>query len=96
MVGICVHNPDIFLEPPSNVKDTANKSLSENMQTASLSSEAKTAYLITQGAMSFNESEKQAKNDLPEQMNQFMNQNGFEPNDKKDGSNNFCRCLSFL
>lgn len=81
MVGICVHNPDIFLEPPSNVKDTANNSLIENIQGASLSSDAKTTYLITQGAMSFTESEQQVKNDLPEQMNQFMKKNGFEPDE---------------
>lgn len=81
MVGICVHNPDVYLEAPRNVKDTANKSLRENVQRALLSSDAKIAYFITQGAMSFTESEEQAKNDLPEQMNQFMKQNGFDPNE---------------
>ena len=81
MIGICVHNPDVYLEPPSNVKDTANKSLSENVQKALLSSDAKTAYYITQGTLSFTESEAKAKIDLPEQMNQFMTKNGFEPND---------------
>lgn len=79
MLGICVHNPDILLESPSNVRNTANESLMKNMQSASLSSNAKTAYVIPQGALSFNESEKQATIDLPEQMNQFMSQNGFEP-----------------
>jgi len=79
MLGICVHNPDILLEAPSNVRNTANESLMKNMQGASLSSNAKTGYAITQGALSFDESEKQATNDLPEQMNQFMSQNGFDP-----------------
>lgn len=79
MVGICVHDPGICLEPPSNVKNTAMQSLSAAMRKASLSKDARTAYLIAQGAMSFEESEKQASHDLPEQMRQFMKKNGLEP-----------------
>ena len=80
MVGICVHDPDILLQPPSNVKDTAMKSLSAAIKNASLSSSAKTAYLITQGAMNFKESEEEASKDLPEQIKLFMNKNGFDQN----------------
>lgn len=79
MMGICVHNPNILLEAPKDVRNTANESLMKHMEGASLSSKAKTAYVIAQGALSFDDSEKQATNDLPEQMNQFMSQNGFDP-----------------
>lgn len=79
MIGICVHDPDIYLEPPSNVRNIAAQSLSEAMKKASLSSNAKTAYLIAQGTISFEESEKQASKDLPEQMNKFLKQNDFDP-----------------
>jgi len=78
MVGICVHDPDIFLEPPSNVRITASQSLSTAMKNASLSGDAKTAYFIVQGSMSFEEREKLASNDLPEQMNQFMKNNALK------------------
>jgi len=80
MVGICVHDPDILLKPPNNVKNTAIKSLRVAFKNASLSPNAKTAYLIAQGSMTFKQSEEQASKDLPEQMQLFMNKNGFDLN----------------
>ena len=78
MVGICIKNPDLFLTPPSNVRNIAEGSLSEFLKNAMLSPNAKTAYIIAQGSLSFKESEKQASQDLPVQMNNFMINNGLE------------------
>ncbi len=79
MIGICVHDPDILLQPPSNVKSIAMQSLQDGIKNASLSPNAKTAYLIARGTNDFAASEKQAAKDLPGQMTEFMKQNGFDP-----------------
>ena len=79
MIGICVHNPRTFIEPPSNVKQTAAYSLSEGIKGASLSPNAKTAFMIVQGNQSFEDSEKQARIDLPDQLKKWMKQQGLSP-----------------
>jgi hypothetical protein len=79
VVGICVHDPDTLVEPPRVVRDWATKALAGQIKDASLSPEAKTAFLMTQGAASFEESAKTAAADLPEQMRQFMVSSGLDP-----------------
>jgi len=79
MIGICVHDPDTLVEPPSVVRDWATKALAGQIKDASLSPVAKTAFLMTQGAMSYAESEKAAAADLPEQMREFMVSSGLDP-----------------
>ena len=80
MIAICVHDPDVYLQPPTNVKDIAIQTLERLFKGYTLSSNAKVAYLISQGRLSFVESEKKASKDLPEQMKNFMTNNGLEPN----------------
>lgn len=79
MLGICVHDPDIFLESPSNVKDTAMKSLGQLFKGYTLSPNAKVSYLISQGNLSFVESEKKASKDLPEQLKEYILNIGLKP-----------------
>lgn len=78
MLGICVHDPLIALQPPSNVKYIASKSLEKSAIKASLSPHVKTAYYIAQGAKSMDLSQQQAEKDLPEQMDLFMKRHGLK------------------
>ena len=79
MIGICVHNPDTYIEPPSNVRQTALTALANSRSNARLSEGAKVEFLIAQGAKPFGESEILAQQDLPKQLHQFMDQNGLDP-----------------
>ena len=80
MVGICVHDPDILLSPPSNTRKTAESSLKKALGKATLSPTAKTAYFIAQGSLDFKASEEQASKDLAEQLQLFLVSSGIEPN----------------
>lgn len=75
MIGICTHEPDIFIEPPSNVRERASIVLKENMKNTSLSPDAKVGFFIAQGHLSFSESKAEASKDLPEQLKNFMIEN---------------------
>lgn len=79
MVGICVHDPALLLEPPSNVSKIARESLARSLRWASLAQDAKTAYMIARGGMPFEESERQARVALPYQMQTWMRAQGLEP-----------------
>jgi hypothetical protein len=76
MIGICVHDPDTFIEQPSNIRQWASEVLSSELSDAKLSEDAKVGFVMAQGALAFEESEKKAKKDLPEQMRSFMTTNG--------------------
>ena len=78
MVGICAHDPDVYLTPPSDIKSIAADSLTRGLNNASLSNDAKAAYLITQGGVNFAEVSKNAERDLPNQMETFMAKNGLK------------------
>ncbi len=81
MMGICVHDPDVFIEPPSNVKQTAGEALRDAVQNGSLSPTAKVGFAVACGAMAFAESEKAAAEDLPKQLRGFMKENGLSLDD---------------
>ncbi|MCG7850958.1 MAG: hypothetical protein MIO92_00390 [Methanosarcinaceae archaeon] len=78
MLGICAHDPDVLLAPPSNIKSTAEGSLNRGLVNASLSVDAKTGYVLTQGGINFTTVEQNAQTDLPEQMRLFMEKNGLD------------------
>ena len=78
MLGICAHDPDVYLLPPSNIKSVAEGSLNRGLVNASLSVDAKTGYILTQGGVNFMTVKQNAKRDLPEQMHLFMETNGLD------------------
>ena len=79
MLGICVHDPATYVEPPSVVRDWATRSLAGQLPGASLSREAKTRYMGALGARSFEESAQQAARDLPGKMREFMVSSDLDP-----------------
>ncbi len=81
MLGMCVHDPDVLIDPPSNVKQTATKALGEAVRNASLSPNAKVGFAVSHGRLAFAECEKQASEDLPNQLRDFMRNSGLSPDD---------------
>ena len=79
MIGICIHDPETIVKPPSNVRDWASEALTGNGKSGLLSPDAKIGFFITQGSFSFEESEKIAFVDLPEQMKTYMLKNDLDP-----------------
>lgn len=80
MIGLCVHEPNTLIDPPGNVKQFFENVLNDHFDKVSLSPIAKVGFLMTQGAMSFAESEKVAWKDLPDQILNFMTSNSLDPN----------------
>ena len=78
MMEICVHHPDTSIEQPSNIRQWASDVLSNELADAKLSADAKVGFVMAQGALAFEESETKAKKDLPEQMRNFMTNNGLD------------------
>jgi tetratricopeptide (TPR) repeat protein len=78
MIGVCVHSPDTWVNPPSDVRQWAVKVLSKRPENVSLSSEAKVGFLMTLGTSGFEESEKSAWKDLPGHMRTFMGKHGLD------------------
>jgi hypothetical protein len=81
MIGICVHDPDVLIEPPSNVRDTAVTALGKQMGGASLPSTAHVAFMMAHGGLPFAESEEKASRDLQTQIGLVMLQRKLLPSD---------------
>ena len=81
VLGICVHDPDTLIQPPSSVEQTASTAVSRKLENTTLAPDLKAWYLIPHGAASFAEMERQARQDLRDKIRQLMLQNGLRPHD---------------
>lgn len=79
MAGVCVHDAQINVTRPDNLRVSALLALTQGFSGASLAPDARLVFRVVPSASNIDDAARQASNDLPDQLRSLLAQNQLEP-----------------